>query len=258
MKTVFSFWRYFLDGMPYYLARYYWWAYLWRPAIWFFDHQPVINAILFGQYRRLLNRTMACLEGRPPGRVLQLTCVYGKLTPCLLRSLGNTPLHLIDVAPAQLRAALGKIPDPQRARLLPARMNAERLGLRDDAFATLIIFFLLHEMPAEARHRVLRESVRVLRPGGRLVLAEYGREPRTHWVYRFAPLRWLLLRYEPFLASFWRDDLPGMLQAAARLQGKTVEQAGEQTIFDGFYRVMVFSIPQAAGGPGEGRRQGGS
>ena len=38
----------FLDGVPEYLARYYWWAYLWRGGIWFFDHQFVINAILLG------------------------------------------------------------------------------------------------------------------------------------------------------------------------------------------------------------------
>jgi len=39
MKFRFSFWHYFLDGVPVYLARHYWWAYLWPPAIWFFDHQ---------------------------------------------------------------------------------------------------------------------------------------------------------------------------------------------------------------------------
>jgi len=39
--------RQFLHAMPEYLARYYWWACLWRWGIWFFDHQPIINAILF-------------------------------------------------------------------------------------------------------------------------------------------------------------------------------------------------------------------
>ena len=50
-----AFYRYFLDGIPKYLARYYWWAYLWSVGVWFFDHQPIINAILFGQYRKLMN-----------------------------------------------------------------------------------------------------------------------------------------------------------------------------------------------------------
>lgn len=81
--------RKFLDGVPEYLARYYWWAYLWRWGIWFFDHQPVINAILFGQYQHLLNRTLAQVETSPGARILQLTCVYGKLTPALLSGTGS-------------------------------------------------------------------------------------------------------------------------------------------------------------------------
>src|SRR5665647_2014458 len=87
----------FLDGVPDYLARYYWWAYLWRWGIWFFDHQPVINAILFGQYDRLLKKTLAQVETRPDARLLQLTCVYGKLTPSLLSGTRNE-IHLCDIA----------------------------------------------------------------------------------------------------------------------------------------------------------------
>ena len=65
----------FLDGMPEYLARYYWWAYLWEKSVWFFDHQPIINAILFGQYKKLMQLTMQQLEHTDHTRVLQLTCV---------------------------------------------------------------------------------------------------------------------------------------------------------------------------------------
>lgn len=50
-------WRYFRDGKPDYLARHYWWAYLWSVSVWFFDHQPIINAILFGQYRTLSKKS---------------------------------------------------------------------------------------------------------------------------------------------------------------------------------------------------------
>ena len=70
----------FLDGVPDYLARYYWWAYLWRGGIWLFDHQPIINAILFGQYDKLLEKTLALADTRPDARLLQLTCVDRKST----------------------------------------------------------------------------------------------------------------------------------------------------------------------------------
>jgi len=58
-----NFYRYFLDGTPLYLARHYWWAYLWPVADWFFDHQPIINVILVGQYRKLMRAMMVRLEG---------------------------------------------------------------------------------------------------------------------------------------------------------------------------------------------------
>jgi|GEM_PF-5881062 len=34
--------------LPDYLVRHYNWAYLWLVSVWLFDHQPIINAILFG------------------------------------------------------------------------------------------------------------------------------------------------------------------------------------------------------------------
>lgn len=237
-----SFWEKFLDGTPEYLARHYWWAYLWRPAIWFFDHQPIINLILFGQYKRLLKQTLHCLENRPAGRILQLTCVYGKLTPSLLNHLNGEPLYLIDVATAQLEASRNKLAPVQRSQLLPARMNAESLAFQNNSFATILIFFLMHEMPAVARQHVLQETIRAMQPGGRLVITEYGEEPRWHWIYRLRPLRQQLTYWEPFLEGFWREDLTAMLQHEAKKQGKTIRQVEAHPVYNGFYRVLVYEM----------------
>src|SRR3546814_1375681 len=49
-------------ALPDYLVKHYWWAYLWRPAVWFFDHQPIINTIVFGQYRKLTENTVRLLR----------------------------------------------------------------------------------------------------------------------------------------------------------------------------------------------------
>ncbi len=234
--------RLFSDGIPDYLARHYWWAYLWRPAVWFFDHQPIINFILFGQYQRLLALTLRSIKDCPPGRLLQLACVYGKLTPCLMEARPGEPLYLADVAPVQLALCRGKLEAAQRSRLLPARMNAEAQAWLDDSFATVLIFFLLHEMPPAARARTLSESLRVLQPGGSLVITEYGALPHRHWLYRFPLSRWLLLRLEPFLGGFWHEDLTANLQQQARRLGKSVRQTAEHQCFSGFYRVAVYRL----------------
>lgn len=231
----------FLDGVPEYLARYYWWAYLWRWGIWFFDHQPVINAILFGQYDRLLQRTLAQMETRADARLLQLTCVYGKLTPALLSGADNE-MHLCDIATGQLQLARSKtLRFGKRCRL--ARMNAECLAYADNSFDQVIVFFLFHEMPGAVRQNVYAEIARVIRPGGSILITEYGATPSRHWLYRYTPFRRLLGYLEPFLPEFWQEDVPGELDGACGKYGKGI--AGRPRIehcFAGFYRIMRIDI----------------
>lgn len=232
--------RYFLDSVPYYLARYYWWAYLWRPAIWFFDHQTIINAILFGQYKNLMQATMARLEGVANGNILQLTCVYGLLTPNLINRIAPRQLHVADVSQAQLELARRKQPRP--ASLTAARMNAERLGYRDNVFYTVVVFFLLHEMPPEARRHTLSECMRVLSSGGSFLYTEYAPLPEKHFLYRLLPLRALITRLEPFLESYWHEDILSLLQEYGKPWRKSAVIVDNTLIFDGFYRVTEFRI----------------
>ncbi|HHH35603.1 MAG TPA: methyltransferase domain-containing protein [Gammaproteobacteria bacterium] len=121
-------------------------------------------------------------------------------------------------------------------------MNAETLGFRDDSFATVLVFFLLHELPPAARRRALAEALRVLRPGGRLLITEYDALPRRHWLYRLAPARALLLRLEPFLDGFWREDLDALLAALARERGLALHKVAQAACFGGFYRVVSYEL----------------
>lgn len=231
----------FQRGVPEYLARYYWWAYLWSWGIWLFDHQFIINAILFGQYNKLLNKTLGQVDTRPSARLLQLTCVYGKLTPSLLAASGNE-VHLCDVADGQLQLAKRKTRHVAGQCPL-ARMNAESLAYANDSFDQVIVFFLLHEMPADARLRTYAEIARVVRAGGSVLITEYATTPRHHLLYRFAPFRWLLGHLEPFLPGFWQEDVTAKFSEALHEQGKSLN--GEphiEYVFSCFYRVMIFNI----------------
>lgn len=244
-RLVGGIWRCFRDGKPEYLVRHYWWAYLWHWGVWFFDHQPIINAILFGQYKALSQRAVHdCMQDRPEGRILQLTCAYGSVTPSLLNAMDDE-LYLMDVADIQLMATRNKLAATDKKRLLSARMNAEFLAYADNSFATVLIFFLLHELPPDARERSISEALRVLRSGGRFVITEYASCPTKHLLWRFPPTRWLLQRLEPFLLSFWQVDLMAMLDRHARKQGKTIRLVHEFHCFFDFYRVCVFELEES-------------
>lgn len=232
--------RYFLDGHPLYLVRHYWWAYLWRPAVWFFDHQLIINAILFGQYKKLMSATLSGLKNISKGEILQLTCVYGSLTPNILTKVFPQFLHIADVSQLQLKKVCQKTSN--NAHFLPARMNVEQLAYKDNAFSTIVIFFLLHEMPLEARRRVLAECMRVLSLQGELLYTEYSPLPENHILYRFYPSRFVLTYLEPFLSSYWNDDILKILNDVGKRYGKRVEVESHKSIFFNFYRVTKFKV----------------
>lgn len=232
-----GFWRRYLDGNPEYLVRNYWWAYLSPAGVWLFSHHTIINLILFGQYRTILSALTARLGNTSCRRMLQLTCAYGELTPTLTAH--TEELHLNDVAAIQLRLARNALSRRSRTAQM-ARMNAESLAYATDSFDTLIIFFLLHELPAAARQRALEEAMRVLKPNGRLLLAEYGANRGIHPLHRFLPLRRAMERLEPFLHDFWHSDLHSQLQECAASQNKTLRLVGETAVFGGFYRVTEY------------------
>lgn len=228
-------------GVPDYLTRHFWWAYMWPKTAWFFDHPLVITSILFGNYGRLKRATLRRVARvATEGRMLQLTCVYGKLTPRLLETIGPRPLHITDIVPLQLELTRRKTNGD--GELLATRMNAEQLAYRDDSFSTLLIFFLLHELPEEARRRVLSESLRVLEPGATLVLTEYGARPEQHLLHRLRMTRRLLVRAEPFLDCWWDVDIPALLEELAEPLGKTVVQTHVENHFGGFYRVCEYQV----------------
>ncbi|VAW90911.1 hypothetical protein MNBD_GAMMA22-221 [hydrothermal vent metagenome] len=234
-----KFYRYFLNGIPEYLARHYWWAYLWRFSVWFFDFQFIINAILFGQYKKLKAETLLQITDNK-GPILQLACVYGSLTPTIIKKISPMPLHITDVALIQLRKIKNKI--ARQSLLLATIMNAEQLAYKNNSFKKLIVFFLLHELPQTARLKTLAECLRVTQPDGIIVITEYNKKPINHFLYRFYPSRWLLEKAEPFLSDFWSEDLFSMLNDLGKQYAKEVNLVNEVTLFYGFYRVVVYSV----------------
>lgn len=232
--------------IPDYISGHYRWAYLWRPGVWFFDHMPIINCIVFGQYRAMVDATLEQVgDDAATGNTLLIASAYGNLVPRLAERLGTNPLTVIDVAPVQLQLAENKVRQAGlRDRVQFRRMDAEALAYDDDSFDTGMMFLLLNEMPPAARERALKEALRVIRPGGQLIVTEYGALTRTHWLHRFPPTRWLVTKAEPWLDSLWRDDLSALVQRCADPIGKTTNVADRTLIFKGFYRVKRFRVNQ--------------
>ena len=218
--------------VPHYLATHYWWAYIHPRAVKFFERQWLVNLILWGNYPRLSEAALADLGERLPGRTLQVACVYGDLT-CRLSeraSAGGGTLDVIDVLPIQLQNLRRKLPAAAPVRLL--RMDSTRLDVPDDRYDRALVFFLLHEQPGPERERTLSELMRVVKPGGTIVIVDYAMPRWWH------PLRYLwrpvLARLEPFALDLWQHEIASWLPA-----GWPLRQIGKQSYFGGLYQKVI-------------------
>jgi len=175
------------------------------------------------------------------GETLQLTCAYGHLTPKLLEKLDKNKLYIIDVAQQQLLQARKKV---NVLRLIASRMNAEKLAFKNQSFDTVIVFFLLHELPEDVREKVLSELLRVVKNNGILVFVDYSHAPVQHILYRLWIFRTIITKLEPFLASLWKVNIDERLALIGRVQKKELTLEKSVTVFNGFYFVKRFSVKQ--------------
>lgn len=219
--------------IPHYLEHLYWWAYVHPNAVSVFEREWLVNAILFGNYGRLRDAALADLGEQVQGRTLQVACVYGNLTVKLCDRLADgASLDVVDILPVQLDNLRRKLAPGSRVTL--KRGDASSLDTDDQSYEQVLLFFLLHEMPEAVRRGTLSEALRVLKPGGKLVITDYHRPARWH------PLRPLMHqvfnRLEPYAHDLWDHEIEQFLPKDVALAGMR-----KQTYFGGLYQKLVLT-----------------
>lgn len=217
--------------VPGYLHQVYWWAYVHPKAVHVFEREWLVNLILFGNYKRLCDAALAELGASVQGRTLQVACVYGDLTPRLQKRLApEASLDIVDVLPIQLHNLAEKLPADERVALLHGDSSA--LAWPDACYDQALLFFLLHEQPEAVRRATLSEALRVVKPGGKVVIVDYHRPATLH------PLRPLMRQVfkhlEPYAMDLWQHDLQEFLP-----QDLKPASIRKDTWFGGLYQKVV-------------------
>jgi len=216
-------------AVPAYLAKTYWWAYVHPRAVKVFERQWLVNLILWGNFGRLRDAALAALGARLDGRTLQVACVYGDLTPRLAaRVAPGGALDVVDVLPVQLGNLARKLPDGAPVNLTHG--DSTHLPAADASYDRVLVFFLLHEQPEDVRAATLAEALRVLKPGGKLVLVDYHRPNPRHPLRGF--MRALLARLEPFALDLWNRELADWMPRGAVVRG------GKTLFYGGLYQMI--------------------
>jgi len=128
---------------------------------------PIYDSAIFQRpyYRRVHARLRAALEGASPARVLDLGCGTAQLTDDLRRRWPNATVVGLDLSADMLAAAQRRL-----GHTLPfVRANSAALPFAESSFDLVTSSLSYHWYPDAGR--VLAQLARVIRPGGRFVLA---------------------------------------------------------------------------------------
>jgi ubiquinone/menaquinone biosynthesis C-methylase UbiE len=180
-----------------------------------YDHQV---EVLFGGGAAAMRRqalvplkhalTELSLAAGNRARLLDLACGTG----IFLREVkANYPrLHVtgLDLSPHYLAVARRELTPWSRTRLVEGL--AEAMPFTDQEFDVVTCIYLFHELPPRVRRAVVGEILRVLKPGGALILVDSlqtGDEPDYDAMLESFPAGF----HEPYYASYLREDLDRLM-----------------------------------------------
>jgi ubiquinone/menaquinone biosynthesis C-methylase UbiE len=148
------------------------------------------------------------VRGMARPRVLDVACGTGRFLRQLSRALPNAKLFGLDLSAPYLKEAAALL---DGADVSLVNDNAEAMPWSDDHFDAVTSVFLFHELPSDARRRVVREVLRVLKPGGRFVVSDSAQLADS------AELEPVLLGFpaayhEPYYKGYLRDDLAAVMR----------------------------------------------
>ncbi len=127
----------------------------------------------FGQDARWRRALVAAINPRPGERVLDVATGTGLVTQALARH-AACEIVALDQSEAMLSAARARLQrDPElAARVTLMTGEAERLPFADGEFDALAFTYLLRYV--DDRAATMRELARVVKPGGRIAMVEFG------------------------------------------------------------------------------------
>lgn len=161
--------------------------------------------------------------------VLDLGCSVGISTLTLHRYLAarqNIPINTIGIDLSPYMLAVAQKTDTQQEISQWLHSLGESTGLADNYLDLVTLQFVIHELPRQATVNILREVLRILKPGGAIAIVDNN--PASPVIQNLPPVLFTLMKStEPWSDDYYTFD---------------VEAAMQQTGFD--YQVTIASDPR--------------
>jgi ubiquinone/menaquinone biosynthesis C-methylase UbiE len=137
----------------------------------------------------------------PPQTILEVACGTGRFGTFVRDNFPDANVTMSDLSPYYLEKArendaywrsFRKENKKEAADTTTfVQANAEELPFASNSFDAILCVYLFHELPADARKRAAAEMVRVVKPGGTIVLSDsiqMGDRPKLQSIANFAKL----------------------------------------------------------------------
>ncbi|GIH95180.1 class I SAM-dependent methyltransferase [Planobispora siamensis] len=188
-------------------------------------YELVAGIGFLGRRREIFTRLAALSGVRPGARVLDVGCGTGYLTRILAPVAGPSG-HVTGVDPSEAMIAHARRRAPGNCSYQVGAGQA--LEVPDASVDVVVSSLAVHHMPADARGTAVREMFRVLKPGGRLLIAEF-RPPSNHLLtHLVGALTGPEMRHSP------KDLLAGLIPEA----GFHVEDEGDLPVMLFYVRAV--------------------
>jgi len=187
-----------------------------------------VNITTLGQARRLRKTTVNNALIKPGDNVLDVGCGTGEVTLVAKTRAKDGKVYGIDPAPEMIAVARTKA--ARQGLEIDFRVGViESLPFPDMSIDMVTSSLMMHHLPEELKVRGLAEIYRVLKPGGRLLIADFMRPTGSFLNHLFIAFT----RHQGLKSGI--EDLQKLLEEAGFSQ---VTQLKEQILIIGFVSAV--------------------
>jgi len=158
---------------------------------WAANYDRMVTVLTLGREGRFRRRILDAARLAPGGRVLDVGCGTGTLALLAAETVGSDGrVDGIDPSPEMIARARSKV-DRSGQSVHFQEAGIESLPFPDRSFDAVLSSLMFHHLDSSLQEAGLREILRVLAPGGRLLLLEHiasGRPRTFRWQQRVDPL----------------------------------------------------------------------
>jgi ubiquinone/menaquinone biosynthesis C-methylase UbiE len=187
-----------------------------------------VSLLTLGKARALRKMTVEQAMIKPGDSVLDVGCGTGEVTLLAKTRAKEVKVYGIDPAPEMIAVARSKA---ARKKLdIDFRVGViEALPFADSSIDVVTSSLMMHHLPEELKVRGLAEIYRVLKPGGRLLIADFMRPTGSFLNHLFIAFT----RHQGLKSGI--EDLQKLLKNAGFSQ---IAQVNETVLLIGFVRAV--------------------